>query len=228
MKRILWKVFAKRGELIARHPERSVSPEGHLLGFVLARRSDDGLAAWATAYLSAAEAQGITVSCGCLGMRTETPWANSARALEDSLIEYAFKTEPVISTEVIHQVLGILRSRIGHPHEGGTTLGIFIDAGALESSEIANSLISLRTNLLAEGVSCEMLLKKSGHYSSSRSNRISFWEKVFLEKARKTKEGSHPEDNDRAEIVRQFINHAALKGMTLHQEQTLNQGMRPR
>ncbi len=51
MRKIVWKIFAKRGELVARHPEASMSPEGQTLIYALAERLDDDACGLALDYV---------------------------------------------------------------------------------------------------------------------------------------------------------------------------------
>ncbi|MCI5065746.1 DUF58 domain-containing protein [bacterium] len=51
MRRILWKVYARSGELLSRHPEPSMTPEGVVAIGVLAGKEDDFLCSLATAHL---------------------------------------------------------------------------------------------------------------------------------------------------------------------------------
>ncbi|MCB0353763.1 MAG: DUF58 domain-containing protein [Bdellovibrionales bacterium] len=87
MKRILWKVYAKTGELISRHPERALMPEGDLLLYVVADEYDDDLAGTAIAYARQLEREQIRLWAACDGLSTAVPIANSAEKLEEYLIE---------------------------------------------------------------------------------------------------------------------------------------------
>ncbi|RMD85406.1 MAG: DUF58 domain-containing protein [Candidatus Dadabacteria bacterium] len=51
MRKILWKIYAKTGELISRHPEKSMTPEGKVALYAIADRSGDPLCSIAYQYL---------------------------------------------------------------------------------------------------------------------------------------------------------------------------------
>lgn len=51
MRKIVWKIFAKRGELVSRHPEASMSPEGQTLIYAFTERSDDDACGLALDYV---------------------------------------------------------------------------------------------------------------------------------------------------------------------------------
>jgi hypothetical protein len=69
MSRVVWKILAKSGQLISRQPEPTSTPEGELLMFLVARPTDDEIAAIALKYLIAARQNNIAFRFGCLGMQ---------------------------------------------------------------------------------------------------------------------------------------------------------------
>ncbi len=85
MKKIVWKIFARSGELISRHAEPSITPEGQVLAFGLARASDDTAAGSAIAYLRKLEDLEIQIYFGCEG-QGQREIARSAAAAKDLLI----------------------------------------------------------------------------------------------------------------------------------------------
>lgn len=68
MRRIVWKLFAKSGKLVSRHPEPSMTPEGHAVLFVAAGRYDDALCGLAGDYVRRLNEAEIEVLVGCEGM----------------------------------------------------------------------------------------------------------------------------------------------------------------
>lgn len=90
MKRILWKTFARSGELITRQPEFSHSPEGEVLIFCAARTKDDYTASLALKYARDAEEYGASLVAGCLGS-DET--FTSALSFEEGLIGSSFEAD---------------------------------------------------------------------------------------------------------------------------------------
>jgi hypothetical protein len=73
MKKIVWKAFAKRGELLSRHPEASMTPEGFVVMFVLARAADDVVCAQALAYSRAVTELKLDIVMGCEGCDGRPP-----------------------------------------------------------------------------------------------------------------------------------------------------------
>jgi len=67
IKKIVWKAFAKSGELLARHPEPSMTPEGFVAICVLARPEDDELCGKALSYITALKEFTLDILVGCQG-----------------------------------------------------------------------------------------------------------------------------------------------------------------
>lgn len=86
MKKIVWKAFAKRGELLSRHPEASMNPEGFVVMLVIADREGDSACAHALAYARSLASLNLDIIAGCEGGATRTP-AHSPESLLDLLID---------------------------------------------------------------------------------------------------------------------------------------------
>lgn len=91
VKRIVWKAFAKRGELLSRHPEASMTPEGYVVILVLARPSDDDLCSRTLAYVRSLDELKLDVVVGCQGGRDATP-ARTPDASRSLLIETVWES----------------------------------------------------------------------------------------------------------------------------------------
>ncbi|RIL10403.1 MAG: hypothetical protein DCC75_04435 [Proteobacteria bacterium] len=92
MRKILWKVFAKSGQLIARHPEKSMTPEGQVIIYVLASAEDDQVCSAAISYSKKLEELNLEIFLSCLG-NTSTNCARSAAGSEDLLIESVWQAQ---------------------------------------------------------------------------------------------------------------------------------------
>lgn len=64
VKRILWKTFARSGELIVRRPEPAIIPEGEIAVYLVARKHDDYVAGALQHYLERLEQDMVTVLFG--------------------------------------------------------------------------------------------------------------------------------------------------------------------
>ncbi len=87
MRSIAWKIFARRGELLARHPEAASTPEGTVVIFVAATKTQDDVAGAAVAYARRCEEIGSIVISGALG---STRIVTTANDLLDLAIDSAF------------------------------------------------------------------------------------------------------------------------------------------
>ena len=76
-KRILWKTFAKSGQLVVRRPEPAVIPEGEVAIYLIAGAEDDHVAGALQGYIEQLEANQIVILFGTDGMGE---LANEARA----------------------------------------------------------------------------------------------------------------------------------------------------
>lgn len=92
IKKIVWKVFAKRGELLSRHPEASITPEGYVLIFVCAGKHDDDVVARAVSYVEMVCDLQIDVSATCEGA-PQGEIAHNGEQLKELAIETVWDTE---------------------------------------------------------------------------------------------------------------------------------------
>jgi len=86
MRRIVWKLFAKSGELYSRHPEPAMTPEGTVLLFTLARREDDHVCATVLQYMRKLEELDLTVLLSCESVKQAGVAVNVPQA-ENLLID---------------------------------------------------------------------------------------------------------------------------------------------
>ncbi|HMO02653.1 MAG TPA: DUF58 domain-containing protein [Oligoflexia bacterium] len=79
-RRIIWKLFARRRELLSRHPETAYTPEGEILAILLCDRLQDDLAGAAIGYLRLLEKNQIKINFTASGAAKLSQ--NSAEALD--------------------------------------------------------------------------------------------------------------------------------------------------
>ncbi len=79
-KKILWKLYAKSGELVSRHVERTMTPEGQVVIFCVANQLEDRVVSRTLAYVQSVRELGLEVFVGCLGQGHE----ELARNLEEA------------------------------------------------------------------------------------------------------------------------------------------------
>ena len=86
MNRILWKTYAKTGELIVRRPEPAIVPEGEIAIYLIAAKEDDHVAGALQTYLKEVQEKQIKVLFGTDGLRNfETNLSEIKHAINHSV-----------------------------------------------------------------------------------------------------------------------------------------------
>lgn len=67
LRKVVWKIFARSGDLVSRHQEQSITPEGRVLIYVAATKSEDHLCSAAINYLNYAQEIGLEALTSCNG-----------------------------------------------------------------------------------------------------------------------------------------------------------------
>jgi hypothetical protein len=76
IKKIVWKAFAKSGQLLSRHAEASMTPEGFVALFVIAQPDDDEVCGKALAYVRALKELKLDLLLSCEGQNGRAPGHN--------------------------------------------------------------------------------------------------------------------------------------------------------
>lgn len=98
LKKVIWKVFARSGELISRHPESAMTPEGECYIYVIAGPNPlgDQVARGALDYCKSLEEAGVDLRLGCAGSINTDAATSSSEALElirkSAWISYSTRT----------------------------------------------------------------------------------------------------------------------------------------
>jgi uncharacterized protein (DUF58 family) len=223
IKRILWKVFAKRGELVARHPEHAVTPEGHVIAFIIARRKDDALAAWSLAYFREIEALNLTMEVGCLGMEKSTALARSSAELEQILITSAFLAPKTLSYEIIGSILETIQNRANQGfQENSASIALFFSESLLSSKETTSDLLRLIQVLGENGVTATICLRRDQITNLEDADSLGVVKRLFLQK--EVSKAINTNLNTESRAI--FLNTCALKNLTVLQEKGFSHGAR--
>ena len=107
VRKILWKIYAKSGELISRHPEPSMTPEGQVLVFATASREEDHVCGAVVSYLKRLEATNLEIFFGCEGMENR-PLVHDADDAEELLIDCVWNTPKREPSETLDDLDGFL------------------------------------------------------------------------------------------------------------------------
>jgi len=134
VRKILWKIFAKSGELIARHPESSMTPEGQVVIFCIADKNEDTICGATLAYLSVLEDLGLEVFFGCEGSLEEPLVTNSEEARE-LFIETTWNTENSTPESIAEDAKALQRKFLAQHREAALhRLVIFVSDERLSTS----------------------------------------------------------------------------------------------
>ena len=152
MRKILWKVYARTGELLARHPEPAMTPEGQVFIFAFANKEDDRLCAVAHAYVEELEELGLAVVFGCEGMQNE-PLANSRHAARklmiDSVWNASLESDELVSSDFAHYIECLTEQ---HRTTNARKLLIFISPERLSSSIRSQEALRIGNSLAAQSI----------------------------------------------------------------------------
>lgn len=89
LKRILWKVYARSEELIVRHPEAAIIPEGELVAYTIALSEHDFVVSATLSYLKLIHDQNISFLAGFFGDSGSV--ATSISSTEEHCLNYAIR-----------------------------------------------------------------------------------------------------------------------------------------
>lgn len=93
VKKIVWKAFAKRGELLSRHPEASMTPEGFVVILAIAGPEGDTACSRAFAYTESLARLNLEIIASCEGA-SGRPAAHSPETFKELLIDSVWDTTP--------------------------------------------------------------------------------------------------------------------------------------
>jgi len=105
MRKILWKVYARSGELLARHPEASMTPEGQVIIFALANKHEDAVCGACLSYVQKLKDLDLDVSIGCEGIDLKRPAFDYNSAEEiflDAVWNSEGSTEESVRADLFH------------------------------------------------------------------------------------------------------------------------------
>ena len=161
VKKIVWKAFAKRGELLSRHPEASMTPEGFVVIFVIADNEGDSACAHALAYARSLSPLNLDIIGGCEGGASRTP-AHSAESLLELLVDSVWDS----STSTESSLKADATALIAHcgqltPGISVNKLLIFTSAERVSDPKQAKAIEGLAHWLNAQGIVPVFFLTKT-------------------------------------------------------------------
>jgi len=109
IRKIIWKSFAKSGELLSRHPEASMTPEGFVALMVLARPDDDPICAKAEAYVRSLKKLKLDIALGCEGQNGRG-FGYDPKGCHDLLIDATWDSSSSDALSIISDTQALLDS----------------------------------------------------------------------------------------------------------------------
>ena len=172
VKKIVWKAFAKSGELLSRHPEASMTPEGFVTIVVLARPEDDDLCGKVTAYVRALKELQLDVVVGCEGAGSRDV-ATDASSCQELLIDSVWDAEHSTATSIIADTQSILdyctQSRLKITVR---KMIIFVSGARVADTEQAKRIEALAQWLETCGIEPVFCLSEPGSLATEQSTGL--------------------------------------------------------
>ena len=168
-RKIVWKLFAKSGQLFSRYPEPAFSPEGKVAFLCLAKKTDDKLASETVAYLMELEKLDIEIIFTTLSPIIAL--AKSVETAKNLLIAEAWNSEATNSSDVkklLEALVSEVQGKNNHSLLQSLILGVSEDSlidpsyrNLVESSQLFLSQNGIRSTIFMS--SCpDGILKNPG------------------------------------------------------------------
>ncbi|HMO18832.1 MAG TPA: DUF58 domain-containing protein [Oligoflexia bacterium] len=168
LKRVLWKVFARSGELIVREPEPAIVPEGEVSIYIPALLHEDEVASAALTYMKFLESQNIILSASFPGMEEKT--ARSITTAENLCIDSASLLCKCKSKEEMLQMINLKSFIETFKNKNSKPERIVVFCSEAESSTLITQLCSVADK---EGISLGFaLVPKHDFEDKTLSSRL--------------------------------------------------------
>lgn len=172
IKKIVWKAFAKRGELLSRHPEASMTPEGFVVMLVLARPEDDAVCSAALAYARSVKGLGLDIVMGCEGSSGRSP-ATSVEQAETLLVDSVWDAQSLSGSTLQADATALLDFCAGSALRVQVRKVMLFCAGSRAGHEADGpQIIRLATWLSAQGIEPILCLTAPDKLVQSAKSRL--------------------------------------------------------
>ena len=152
IKKIIWKVFAKRGELLSRHPEASMTPEGFVVMMVLARSLDDDVCSLALTYAQSVSELNLDIVLSCEGAKGRAP-ALAVDSAKTMLIDSVWDCEELQGKSLLTDTVALLDFCANHALKTQVRkLIIFCAGDRVATPDGAKLILDLASWLNLQGV----------------------------------------------------------------------------
>lgn len=170
VKKIVWKAFAKRGELLSRHPEASMTPEGYVVILVIAGQKGDRACAQAIAYTESLARLNLEIIASCEGAHGRSP-AHSPESFKDLLIDSVWDATASDKRHLQRDAAALLDyCRQLTPGVTVSKLLLFTTAERIATPEQAQELQDLATWLTNQSIAPVFCLTSPSGFASGNSS----------------------------------------------------------
>ena len=198
-RKIVWKLFAKSGQLFSRYPEPAYSPEGKVAFFCLAKKTDDKLASETIAYLE--ELENIDIEILFVALTSNPAIATSVDSAKEILIEESWNSELANTESAKNSINALISEAQGNNHERIVQSVILaISEQSLQNQEYRNMLADCQSSLAQSGIRSSIFMSSSlssGSVYNGNRNESSFSrgiKKFLIENSKQEEVGINPKD----------------------------------
>lgn len=170
-RKIVWKLFAKSGQLFSRYAEPAYSPEGKVALICLARKLDDKLASETAAYLEELENIDIEILVATLSQKPRIAF-NLVQA-KNLLVEDAWDSEESDSQHANRSINKLILEAHGQNNERNIqTVILAVSEESLKDPAYRKIVTACQTKLLQSGIRPSIFISSSlsVSYVKKRSN----------------------------------------------------------
>lgn len=199
VRRILWKVYAKSGELLSRHAEPSMTPEGLVALFVLAGKDDDELCSLALSHIRNLEEQDYDFYLSADGLLNLPP-ASRIDEVENLFLSEVW-TANDCSNEQRKRALYAIENQFSLNHASKLQrITFFVSARRLISEKFLEEVINLQSHLAGQQQeSLWIILDDRREELHPRTLPEQRWLNYFI--AQDTKEQAEPDATEFDEAI---------------------------
>jgi len=187
IKKIVWKAFAKSGELLSRHPEASMTPEGFVTIVTLARPQDDDVCSKVIAYTRALEELKLDLLITCEGAQGR-PLARSSSECEELLIDSVWDAR-LSTSETLERDTNALLDWCAQSSSqiAVRKLLLFVSGARVADAAEAARVTALATWLSAQGIEPIFCVSEPAIYhDATRAGRLHTARSLFVAPERNT------------------------------------------
>lgn len=159
MRKILWKIFAKSGELLSRHPEPSMTPDGQVVMYVLASPNEDQVASLSLTYTERLAEANVDIFYAAEGYGSRAPARNRHQA-EKLLIDAVWESTTANKIDEVFSLTKLYEE--SYPGSITKRVILFAGKGRLSTPGGLSEILKLGESLSSHGLEPVIALAETG------------------------------------------------------------------